>query len=83
MSKLVHDKQPFGHVEDMHVHISTMANKAPIQTRPGADMEVGNNHKNHPPGIEDPTYGYTAYLHASQHRNHPFYWTGHPKRGEK
>lgn len=79
--ELVHERQPFGLVEDMYIHLATMANKAPQANRPGSDMEVGNNARDHNVPIVDPSYGYEAYKHASRHRDHPFYPTGHPKKG--
>lgn len=76
---LVDERQPFGSHEDHMCHISTMANKAPHKNAVGATNEVGNNAKDHNPGIKDPSYGYNAYLKASQHRDNPFFWVGHPK----
>ena len=77
---LVNDKQPFGFVKDDHVFSNTLSDHPMGHKSQGADMQVGNNSRDHGPAIHDVTIA--ALNRASEHSDNPFYWTGHPKRGK-
>jgi hypothetical protein len=74
---LVSQAQPFGFVRDQPVHPSSMPDY-PIDPKSlGPILNNGINELDH--GPKTPDLALAARDRASEHHDHPFYWSGHPK----
>lgn len=77
--KLVHESQPFGHVENFNVHPGAGGRPQEHFNRPGATSIRLNCGVDHPDSLAAKDEG--AEEMARKHGDKPFYWTGIPVKG--